>query len=160
MPTFHIQISGQGKTSDGKLFVVPPRVALQQRGSVIEVTVGVEQNMAKALAQQGKSVPQPKPGYALIDTGASVTCIDEQVAADLGLPVVDVGKMSSASHEGHPCNLYPAQITIPPILTFQAPRAMGAKIVGQGFVAIIGRDVLQGCVFIYNGGAGQITLCI
>lgn len=160
MPTFHIQIAGQVKTPDGKLLQVPPGVALQQRGPVIQVTVGVEQNMAKALMQQGKTVPPPKLGYALIDTGASVTCIDEQIAKDLGLPVVDVGKMTSASHEGHPCNLYPAQITIPPMLTFQAPRAMGAKIAVQGFVAIIGRDVLQGCVLIYNGGTGQITLCI
>jgi len=74
--------------------------------------------------------------------------------------VVDVGKMTSASHENYPCNLYAAQISIPPVLTFPAPRAMGANIATQGLVAIIGRDVLQGCVFIYNGGAGQITLCI
>lgn len=160
MPTFHIQIAGQGKTPDGRVFQIPPAHALQQRGPVIQVTVGLEQNMSKALIQQGKAVPQPKNGYALIDTGASVTCIDEQIANDLALPVVDIGKMTSASHEGHPCNLYPAQITIPPLLTFQAPRAMGAKLAIQGLIAIIGRDVLQGCVLIYNGGTGQITLCI
>ena len=63
MPTFQIQISGQGKTPDGKVIVVPPSVALQQRGPVIQVAVSLEQNMAKALMQQGKPIPQPKPGY-------------------------------------------------------------------------------------------------
>lgn len=125
MPVFHSQIGGQGKTPDGKVFQVPAHIALQQRGPVLPVAVGLEQNMAQALLQQGKVVPQPKTGIALIDTGASVTCIDEQAAKDLGLPVVDVGNMTSASHEKHPCNLYPAQIVIAQALSFQAPRAMG-----------------------------------
>jgi len=159
MPVFHIQIAGQGKTPEGKVFQVPPAVALQQRGPVIPVAVTIEQNMGKSLLQQGKSVPT-KTGLALIDTGASQSCIDEQAAKELGLPVVNVGKMTSASHEQHPCNLYPVQFSIPPALTFQAPHAMGAKLAVQGLLAIIGRDVLQHCLMVYNGGIGQITISI
>ena len=107
MPIFHIQIAGHGKTPDGKVFQVPPAVALQKSGPAIPVSVTIEQNMGKALSQQGKTVPS-KGGAALIDTGASQSCIDEQVAKELGLPVVDIGRMASASHEQHPCNLYPA----------------------------------------------------
>jgi predicted aspartyl protease len=159
MPIFHIQLAGQAKTPDGKILPVPPALVLQQRGPVIQVTITIEQNMGKALAQQGKAIGT-RQGFALIDTGASQTAVDEQVAKDLGLPIVDVGKMTSASHEKHPCNLYPVQVSIPPNLTFQSPRAMGALLAPQGLVAIIGRDVLQHCLLVYNGGTGQITLSI
>jgi predicted aspartyl protease len=159
MPIFQIQIAGQGKTPDGKVLAVPPAVALQQRGPVIPVSLTIEQNMGKTLSQQGKTVPT-KQGVALIDTGASRSAIDEQVAKDLGLPIVNVAKMTSASHEEHPCNLYPVQFSILPNIVFQSPQTVGAKLATQGFVAIIGRDVLQKCVLIYNGGSGQITLCL
>jgi len=159
MPIFHIQISGQGKTPDGKVFQIPPGVAMQQRGPAIPVAITIEQNMGKTLAQQGKIIPA-KQGLALIDTGASQSAVDEQATKELGLPVVDVGKMTSASHDQHPCNLYPVQFSIPPNLVFQVPRAMGAVLSVQGYLAIIGRDVLQHCVLVYNGGLGQITLSI
>jgi Aspartyl protease len=75
--------------------------------------VTIEQNAAKALLTQGKTVPT-RAGWALIDTGASNTCIDEQAAQDIGLPVIDVATMQSASHEKHPCNIYPVQIITSP----------------------------------------------
>ncbi len=126
----------------------------------MQVSVGLENGMAKALVQQGKLVPAPKVGLALIDTGATVSCVDETIAKELKLPVVDVGKMSSASHTGHPCNLYPIQIALPAGIAFNAPRAMGANLAPQGLIAIIGRDILQVCTMFYNGGAGQITLSL
>ncbi len=126
----------------------------------MQVSVGLEQGMAKALTQQGKPVPELRSGFALIDTGASVSCIDEQVAKEMRLPVVDVGKMTSASHDAHPCNIYPIQIALPAGIAFGAPRAMGANLAPQGLLAIIGRDILQVCTLFYNGSAGQITLSL
>jgi predicted aspartyl protease len=111
------------------------------------------------LIAQGKTLPAPKSGIALIDTGASNTCIDEQAAKDLGLPVIDVANMQSASHEKHPCNIYPVQI-ITPIVTLNAPRAMGAALASQGLLVLIGRDVLQNCTLFYNGPTGQFTLSL
>src|SRR5579864_9557175 len=150
MPIMHVQIQAQGTTPDGKAVTVHPAIALQQRGPVLQVVISIEQNMAQALMQQGLPVPQPKTGLALIDTGASSTCIDEQAAKELGLPVIDVATMSSASHAQHQCNLYPVQIAIPPVLSLQAPRAMGAALAAQGLLALIGRDVLQACLLVYN----------
>ena len=160
MPIFHIQVAGQAQDPTGKPIQVPPGVALQQRGPVIQVSVGLEQTMAKALTQQGQPVPTLKVGLALIDTGASITCVDEQAAQELRLPVVDVAQMASASHSGHPCNLYPIQMILPAGISFGAPRAMGANLAVQGLIAIIGRDILQVCTLFYNGGSGQITLSL
>src|SRR4029077_1131736 len=99
-------MGAQVKAPDGNTVQVPPALALQMRGPVLQVTVTIEQNAGKALLSQGKTAAT-KTGLALIDTGASNTCIDEQAAQELGLPIIDVGNMQSASHEKHPCNVYP-----------------------------------------------------
>jgi hypothetical protein len=107
VPILHIQIAVQAKSPDGRHVQVPPAPALQIRGPILQVSVTVEQNLGKGLIAQGKSLPVPKSGLALIDTGASNTCIDEQAAKELGLPVIDIGNLQSASHEKHACNIYP-----------------------------------------------------
>lgn len=138
---------------------MPPATELQLRGPILQVSLTIEQSAGKGLVAQGKTVPAPRSGLALIDTGASNTCVDEQTAKDLGLPVIDVANMQSASHEKHSCNVYPVQI-ITPIVTLNAPRAMGAALASQGLLVLIGRDVLQNCNLFYNGPAGQFTLSL
>lgn len=88
-----------------------------------------------------------------------ILVIDEQAAKELGLPVIDVANMQSATHENHPCNIYPIQI-ITPIITLNAPRAMGAALASQGLLVLIGRDVLEHCTLFYNGPVGQFTLSL
>lgn len=158
MPILHIQLAAQAKTPDGKTVDINPSIALLQRGPVIQVSVTIEQNAGKALVTQGKPLPAPKTGLALIDTGATGTCIDEKVAQELGLPVIDVAKMTSATHVDQQCNVYPVQINIPPILVLNSPRTMGAALAAQGLMVLIGRDVLRNCNLFYNGPAGQFTL--
>ncbi len=159
MPILHSQIAAQAKTADGKVVQLAPAAALQLRGPILQVSITIEQNAGKGLVAQGKTLPTPKSGLALIDTGASNTCVDEQAAKDLGLPVIDVANMQSASHEKHECNIYPVQI-ITPIVTLNAPRAMGAALAPQGLLVLIGRDVLQNCNLFYNGPMGQFTLSL
>ena len=159
MPILHSQIAAQAKTADGKVVQLAPAAALQLRGPILQVSITIEQNAGKGLVAQGKTLPTPKSGLALIDTGASNTCVDEQAAKDLGLPVIDVANMQSASHEKHECNIYPVQI-ITPIVTLNAPRAMGAALASQGLLVLICRDVLQNCNLFYNGPMGQFTLSV
>jgi len=159
LPILHSQIAAQAKTADGKVVQLAPAAALQLRGPILQVSITIEQNAGKGLVAQGKTLPTPKSGLALIDTGASNTCVDEQAAKDLGLPVIDVANMQSASHEKHECNIYPVQI-ITPIVTLNAPRAMGAALAPQGLLVLIGRDVLQNCNLFYNGPMGQFTLSL
>lgn len=96
----------------------------------------------------------------MIDTGATGTCIDEQAAQELGLPVIDVAKMTSATHADQQCNVYPVQINIPPAITLNSLRTVGAALAPQGLLVLIGRDVLRVCSMFYNGPAGQFTLSL
>jgi predicted aspartyl protease len=159
MPILHIQLGAQAKTPDGKTAQLSPAIALQLRGPIIQVSVTIEQHAGKGLLSQGKPLPVPKSGLALIDTGATGTCIDDQAAKELGLPVIDVAKMTSATHKDQQCSVYPVQINLPSVV-LNSPRTMGAALAPQGLLVLIGRDVLQNCTLFYNGPTGQITLSL
>ena len=98
---------------------------------------------------------------ALIDTGATSTCVDEVVAKQLNLPVIDVVSIASASHPDAKQNVYPALIEVVGIaIKFNAFRAIGVPLANQGIHVLIGRDLLQHCVLFYNGMIGSFTLSI
>src|SRR5580704_12344469 len=133
MPILHIQLGAQAITPDGKTVNIAPAIALHQRGPIIQVTVTIEQNAGKGLVAQGKNLPVPKTGLALIDTGATGTCIDEKAAQELGLPIIDVAKMTSATHQDQQCNVYPVQISLPQLI-LNSPRTIGAALEAQGLL--------------------------
>ncbi len=156
MPILHVQYDGQGQSPDGKTVKIPPAAALRQHGPV-----GIGQLFSDQLLQQGSQLPKPVSGNALIDTGASTTCIDDAVAKTMGIPVIDVVTMASASYASTQQNVYSIQMQIvgSPIRV-EVPNATGASLQTQGIVALIGRDYLQHCTLHYNGITGQITLSI
>lgn len=131
---------------------------MQLTGPCVQVLIGLASSMVQTLTQNGQTVPVPQAGRALIDTGASITCIDDDLAKKLGLPVLDVVQMVSASHTT-PANVYPVQIEVVGVgISVQVLRCMGAKLSQQGIAALIGRDFLVNGLLVYNGVVGAITL--
>jgi predicted aspartyl protease len=119
------------------------------------------QSIANQLLQQRKAIPKPISGIALIDTGATSTCIDDVAAQQLKLSVVNVVTVASASHASTPQNVYPIQVEVVGLpISIEAPSAIGAALAPQGLLALIRRDVLQHCALFYNGVTGEITLSI
>jgi predicted aspartyl protease len=119
------------------------------------------QQLSAHLQQIGQDVPAPIAGVALIDSGASGTCVDEDVAAQLGLPVIDVIRVASATDDSAERNVYSLQFTIVGLgVTMHASRATGAPLAVQGIQLLVGRDLLQHCIFVYNGLTGSYTLSI
>ncbi|HXT36113.1 MAG TPA: hypothetical protein VN837_11080 [Chloroflexota bacterium] len=146
MPVINMQLQGQAQRPDGTLVTVHPTLVMQQRGPVLQVTVGVSTLISTNLSQQGIAVPAPIAGWALIDTGASGSCIDDMTAQQLSLPVIDVVQMASASHAATQQNVYPAVLeVVGASIRIEVPRAMGATLQSQGLIALIGRDLLQQC---------------
>ena len=69
--------------------------------------------------------------------------------------------MASASHSSTQQNVYPIQIEVVGLpIAIDAPRAIGASLKVQGLLLLIGRDVLQHTVLVYNGPTGAFTLSI
>jgi len=161
MPVLHSQFDAQGTDPEGKPVQIPPVLVLIQRGPVLQVAITIAEQIATELIKQGKTIQPPVAGLGLIDTGASVTCVDEDAATQLQLPVIDVVNMSSASHASHQANVYPIRVGIAGLpMAINAPRAIGAALKAQGLIALIGRDILGHCTLFYNGMAGSITLSI
>jgi predicted aspartyl protease len=160
VPILHVQLNAQRQTPTGQTVNLPPAAALLGQGPAVPVVLSVAQSIADQLMQQGLPVPPPVPGSALIDTGASQTCIDDATAQQLQLPVVDVVNMTSASHASTQQNIYPVLIEVAGGIRINVPRAMGANLAPQGLVTLIGRDFLQYCTLFYNGPHGSITLGI
>jgi predicted aspartyl protease len=160
MPILHTQFTGQGTNPQGQTVQIEPKIVLQNRGPIIQVTVALAAPFAQSLQQAGQTVPAPISGWALVDTGASDTCIDGGHAQQMGLPVIDVVNLTSATHVNTLQNVYPIRIEFAGVpIAIDAPRAIAANLTAQGLLLLIGRDVLQHCTFIYNGLAGSITFC-
>lgn len=161
MPVLNARFAVESQAPDGRTVTLSPQASLVQRGPCVQVSLGIAQTFAAQLAEQGIALPAPVTGYALIDTGASNTCVDEDIAQQLGLPVVDVVHIASASHALSEQNVYPLNIEFVGFpATVDAPHAIGAPLASQGLVALIGRDLLQRFTLFYNGLTGQITLSV
>jgi predicted aspartyl protease len=97
--------------------------------------------------------------HALIDTGALESCIDDQLARKLGLPVIDRQQCSGVNGPSTH-DVYMAFIDIPAIVYAQYGRFMGVHLAlgGQPHHVLLGRTLLQTMVMIYDGARGSVTL--
>jgi len=161
VPIIHIQVPPLVTAISGNPSVHPPADNLHLNGPTVQVTVTVSQDIAAQLTQAGHPAPTPVAGTDLIDTGASSTCIDDAIAQQLGLPVIDVVQMSSASHASTPANIYPLQVAIAGLpMSFNAQRAMVAELQSKGIILLLGHDLLRFCTLHYNGFSIEFTPAI
>jgi len=150
-----------GKGPDGAPVKLPPAFALFQRGPVIPAVILPHPTFAQALQTAGKSIPAPVQGMALIDTGATTTCIDGDVAETMGLAPNGIAKLASASHHSSDCNTYPVRLAFPMWnVNLDCAKAMGVRIKNQGIIVLVGRDLLQHCLLVYNGTDGTVSLAM
>ena len=164
MPTFNIRIGGTAP--DGTY--APNPGGLVQGGPIVPVTLQISDSLRQVLRKQRKAIPKPVSGVALIDTGASSTCFDEDAAAQARLPIVNIGKMSSATHTNVEVPVYDGQLVLEGFGNFNVTAAMGVKLSSLGLhvpelgnvVALIGRDALSACVLVYHGAEGFVSLSL
>lgn len=140
---------------------VPP--ALSALGALLSVEVNVPQPLIDLFSQQGATIPTPQAGTALIDTGASMTCVEEAVLKTLGInPIGLVTLGTAAGPVQRP--LFPVRLAFPePKLTVDLSRVVavdlrGQTIDGAPLIALVGRDILSFCQFIYAGTGGYFSI--
>lgn len=65
-------------------------------GPVMPIEVHVPPAIAEVLTNQSQPIPSPATGMAVIDTGASLTCVHEPILAQLNLNPISVAMMGTA----------------------------------------------------------------
>ena len=156
MPTLNFRAETTNRA--GQTVAAP--AGLAQSGPLVPTMLMVSDSHRQLLASQGKAVPDAVHGLALIDTGASNTCFDQQAALNAGLPVMDMGMMTSASHAKQDVPVFAGRLVIPEFTNIDTEYALGANLGGQNLIALIGRDLLQSAVLVYNGTDGTVSLSI
>ena len=133
------------------------RDSLTRFGPTMLILIGFD------LAFQPESPTLPKLSDerypALVDTGASESCIDAGLAARLGLPVV--ARQTIAGPQGSSIvNLHLAQIYIPDLKWTLYGRFAGIQLGtgGQPHLALLGRSFLTNFTMTYEGRAGAVTI--
>lgn len=140
--------------------VFPNKVPnLHDLGPVIEIIIFPPQPVFESLTGAGKPIPQKKV-LALIDTGASGTCISDPIAKELGLIVRDIVPVQTPAGGTTQC-IYDLGVALPSLIRNIFPViACGANLDNQPYDALIGRDILSQCTFIYNGWDNSYQLHI
>lgn len=97
--------------------------------------------------------------YALVDTGATTSCIDTGLAMQLNLPVVDQQTVGGVSGK-MPVNMHLGQIYIPSLQFTIFGQFAGVNLIagGQPHHALIGRTFLKNFNMTYNGRTGQVII--
>ncbi|MDE0152958.1 MAG: aspartyl protease family protein [Gammaproteobacteria bacterium] len=161
MPILNVRIQAEMRDDAGNHLPAPPDMALGQVGPRVQITLAQLKEQIDAISGKGEEVPAPVVGYALIDTGASATCVDSDAAGRAGLPVVDSGPLHSVTHANETVPIYAGSLTIQGAnINLLAHRAYGVNLVEQGLIALIGRDVLSQCILVYNGPDSSFSISI
>ena len=100
---------------------------------------------------------------ALIDTGAGDSCVDEALAQQLQLPLINQRQQGGVHGQGL-LNVYLACLIVPQLGRIQAGSFVGARMTWSGrpsfHRAIIGRIFLNGMLMVYNGRTGSVTIAV
>jgi hypothetical protein len=169
MPTHNsasFQVKGQVRPGQQQIPQLSPGL-LAHNGPIIQVQIEVPSALAQSLQRANTAIPNPIDGFALIDTGASITSVDVTVFAQLGVNPNGIANVGTAGGPQQQ-STYPARLLFPgtTLPSTDHARTLGCNLTGQTvlggkkIIALVGRDLLSRCVFIYNGSAGMWSLSI
>ena len=131
---------------------------LQREAPIIEVTIFPPAPIVNQYNDRKELIPHHR-AIGLIDTGASISCIDVKIAEQMGLIARDfIPVLTPSGVSNH--FTYDITIVFPPELESKVffVEVTGADLSQQPFDILIGRDVLEQCTLIYNGWDNSFQL--
>jgi hypothetical protein len=142
-------------------------VQVSPAGPIVDAYVGVSQARAEALQSAGLPVPKLFPVRALVDTGASRTCVDPAILDHLKLSPIGTMRVHTPTTgaQSVEVNQFEIGFLIPHFNPALASFARGSVAVAecdlfaaQGIHVLLGMDLLSGCLLILDGIVGLLTL--
>jgi predicted aspartyl protease len=140
-------------------------LSFTQGTPMIDVVITASAPRLQALTTAGQPLPSPISIRALLDTGASHTCVDPSVLNTLGLQATGSVPMLTPSTGATPMNAdtYDVAIVIPNgaqqgLMLANMQVSASELLKAQGFHALIGRDILSKCILVYNGAIESVSI--
>jgi hypothetical protein len=138
-------------------------VPVGPQGPLLAVFVNATAARRGALLAAGRALPQAVLIQIVVDTGASMTSIDQAVIAQLGLqPTGTVGILTpSTGATPHQCSTYDVELIIPgyaPVKHIPALAVTDGNYSTQGHGGLLGRDALKDARLIYSGHDNAVML--
>lgn len=140
-------------------------VAIPTSGALLDVHVGLSDLRRRALQRQGLAVPPLVRTSLLVDTGASMTLLDETMMRGLQLAPTGFTSFHSSSTGGvaERCNVYDVGLVLGGIATpdsfpIDPLPVMATSFINQPFEGLLGRDVLTRLQMAWNGPSRRLTL--
>jgi hypothetical protein len=137
---------------------------LEDSGPIIPVTIGIPLALEEFCAAKGIQIPAAVSGYALIDTGASISAAHEEVLLGIGIQPIDSIPTQTAHGDGRSF-IYPAKVAFPAlnIENYRMDRLIGSQLNWKTedekqIIMLLGRDILKYMLFVYNGLSSDIHL--
>lgn len=132
----------------------------------VELLIEIGPTIRVDLGIRSRSEPTAKPDLpekgvlALIDTGATGDCIDNELAERLRLPVVDEGVIINGVGGSHEAKVYMARLYIPELDARLFQPFTGVKLTegAQMHRVLLGRSFLKNYKLIYDGATGEVEL--
>jgi len=137
-----------------------------EEGGLVTVSLGWSRARVRKLRREHRRVPARLEAIALLDTGAEVTCLDSRLIEELELPFDGVvlakapalgdvtfsAKYAASLTIIHTSGRTDDHLVINDIAILELPLDL------IGYQAVIGRDVLSRCLFLYNGIGERFAL--
>jgi predicted aspartyl protease len=140
------------------------RPNLWREGPTISVIVRPSTAFLDSLKEQGKDVDVEGKiirAQMLVDTGASGSAVDSSLIHELALRPTGAISIATPSHENHEVLTYDIDLIIEQNnFTIQNIQVFATALNNQGIQGLIGRDVLQHMLLVYNGYSGNFTLAV
>lgn len=139
------------------------RIPIGSDGPILDLSLWVVRAAAHAMIAAGGSLPPALTARALIDTGSDITAIHPLLLKaispvpveniEVHRPGMDGGFSTAALH-----NVRVAFAAPGPRVKWFEITAVGVVPASPGILALIGRDLLGHCRFLYDGFKAEILL--
>ena len=138
--------------------------SLERDGPLIPVEVSMPSALEAWCVKNNIPVPAPISGYALIDTGASISGIHEPILEKLSIVPFDSISLVTPSGTGR-AFVYPTRVSFPAlnVVGYTINRVVGSQLNwstsdGRNVIMLLGRDILNQFMLVYNGSFNMVTL--
>jgi hypothetical protein len=139
---------------------------VSSEGVLVDVQIGWSAASGRTLRAALRPVPPLVEAKALIDTGADSSCVDPTILQALGLPVGGFAMINVPAHGGltfatqHDASLSVLHTSGDARMNWVLDSVLVVELaIGVlGYQMLLGRDVLAGCRFLFDGPANKFEL--